>query len=90
MAHVLEIEAEQGLGSFIDEDQVARSVDHDGWDCEAVGQLANQDQFDGQLAQDDTPRRSKEALRVADPGSRSHHFRVIIRNRLIKRPEPVA
>jgi hypothetical protein len=60
LTNVLEVEPEQGLRRFIDEDKVARGVDHEGWDCEAVSELANQDQLDGQLAQDDTPRRSKK------------------------------
>ena len=59
LTHVLEMEAEQGFGSFVDKDQVARCVDHKGRDRQAMGQLADQDQFNGQLGHDYTPRRSK-------------------------------
>ena len=45
LAAILEIEAEQGFRSFVDKDQVARRIDHEGRDRQAVGQLANQDQL---------------------------------------------
>jgi hypothetical protein len=47
LAPILEIEAEQGFRSFVDKDQVARRIDHEGRDRQAVGQLANEDQFNG-------------------------------------------
>jgi hypothetical protein len=47
LAPVLEIKAEQGFRSFVDEDKVARRIDHEGRDRQAVGQLANQDQLNG-------------------------------------------
>ena len=59
MAHILEIEAEERFRSFVDKDQVARRIDHEGRDRQAVGKLANQDQFNGQLGHDYTPRRLK-------------------------------
>jgi hypothetical protein len=61
LAHILEIEAEQRFRSFVYEDQVARRIDHEGRDREAVGQLANQDQLNGQLGHDYTPQRSKRS-----------------------------
>ena len=59
MAPILEIEAEQGFRSFVDKDEVARRIDHEGRDRQAVGKLTNQDQLNGQLGHDDTPRRLK-------------------------------
>ena len=59
MAPILEIEAEQGFRSFIDKDEVARRIDHEGRNRQAMGQLANQDQFNGQLGHNYTPRRLK-------------------------------
>ena len=59
MATILEIEAEQGLCSFVDKDQVANRIDYERRNCQAVGQLTNQDQLNGQLGHDDTPRRLK-------------------------------
>jgi hypothetical protein len=47
LAPILEIETEQSFRSFVDKDQVAGRVDHEGRDRQAVGQLANQDQFNG-------------------------------------------
>jgi hypothetical protein len=47
LADVLEIEAEQRFRSFVDKDQVARRIDYEGWDRQAVGKLANQDQLNG-------------------------------------------
>jgi hypothetical protein len=47
LATILEIEAEQGFCSFVDKDQVAGRIDHEGRDRQAVGQLANQDQLNG-------------------------------------------
>jgi hypothetical protein len=59
LAPILEIEAKQGFRSLVDKHEVARRIDHEGRDRKAVGQLANQDQFNGQLGHDDTPRRLK-------------------------------
>ena len=61
-ARRIEIEAEQGFRGFIDKDQVAGRIDHEGRDRQAVGQLANQDQLNGQLGHDNTPRRSKKSI----------------------------
>jgi len=47
LAPILEIEAEQGFRSLVHKDQVALRIDHEGRDRQAVGQLANQDQFNG-------------------------------------------
>ena len=67
LAPILEIEAEQGFRSFVDKDEVARRIDHEGRDREAVGQLANQDQFNGSWATT-TPAEIEDVHRVAHRG----------------------
>jgi len=62
LAGILEIDPEECFRSFVDKDQVTRSIDHEGRNRQPVGQLANQDQLKGQLGHDDTPRRSNRSL----------------------------
>ena len=58
-AHILEFEAKEGFGGLVDKDQVARRIDHEGRDCQSVGELANQDQLNGKLGHGFTTRIQK-------------------------------
>jgi hypothetical protein len=65
LAYLFEIDPEESFSPFVHKDQVAGGIDHERRYGQVVGELANEDQLNGQLGHNNTPGRSKGVLRVA-------------------------